>query len=172
MRRWAIGLALVAGASTMPSAARAADAGMDAVVRGGRLYDNWYRELRATPPVSRIPCSLGPRARLPQWRRVGVAPRATAGLSGHRRHARHRALPGCRSGRRRGRPRAAGTRLRRGDARRRSAGPGALRQPRPVPHGRRRRCDDAPVEDSGNRARGQLQHGVRRLSRCRWQEGT
>jgi len=59
MRRWAIGLALVAGASTMPSAARAADAGMDAVVRGGRLYDNWYRELRATPPRQPHPLFTG-----------------------------------------------------------------------------------------------------------------
>jgi len=56
---------------------------MDAVVRGGRLYDNWYRRAACDGrPVSRIPCSLGPRARLPQWRRVGVAPRATAGTMG------------------------------------------------------------------------------------------
>jgi len=59
MRRWAMGLALVAGVSSMPSAARAADDAMDAIVRGGRLYDNWYRELRATPPHQPHPLFKG-----------------------------------------------------------------------------------------------------------------
>jgi mono/diheme cytochrome c family protein len=50
MKWWVTALALACMATAMPSAVSAADPGMDSIVRGGRLYDNWYRELRVTPP--------------------------------------------------------------------------------------------------------------------------
>ena len=43
-------LALAAVVTGALSAGPAAVAGEDAVVRGGRLYDNWYRELHLPPP--------------------------------------------------------------------------------------------------------------------------
>jgi len=55
------GLALLATAIAvgLPSVGLAADSGLEAVVRGGRLYDNWYRELHATPPREPHPLFKG-----------------------------------------------------------------------------------------------------------------
>jgi mono/diheme cytochrome c family protein len=52
-------LALAAVVTGALSAGPAAVAGEDAVVRGGRLYDNWYRELRLPPPREPHPLLAG-----------------------------------------------------------------------------------------------------------------